>query len=76
MKQEVRFMLARFPAYRGKILQAYQVNDEFRNLCDHFYSSALLLNNKKHKVIEERMGELEYQKLFMVLETEVLNFLE
>jgi hypothetical protein len=76
MKQEIQYMLARFPAYRSKILQAYQLNDEFRNLCHDFYSSALILNIKKHKVIEEKKRELGYTKVFMVLETEVLNFLE
>ena len=76
MKQEIQFLLDRFPAYRSKILQAYQVDDDFRNLCDDFYSSALILSDKKHKLIEEKKSELGYQKLFMVLETEVLNFLE
>lgn len=69
-------MLTRFPAYRSKILQAYHGNEAFRTLCDDFYSSALILNDKKHRVVEEKKSELGYQNVFLILETEVLNYLE
>ena len=68
-------MMSRFPAYRERIMEAYKNNDEFKSLCEDFYTSALSLRNCKTQVIKDKQSEVEYQKLFLDLEVEILNFL-
>ena len=75
MTQDIQFMMNRFPTYKDKILDAYQSNEEFKSLCEDFYSSAIILRNCKSQVIKDKKTENEYQKLFLDLEGEVLNFL-
>ena len=75
MTQDIQFMMNRFPTFKDQILQAYENNEEFKSLCEDFYSSALILINSKNKVLKDRKSDLEYQKLFLDLETEILNFL-
>jgi hypothetical protein len=75
MNDDVKFMMDRFSAFRERILNAYQTNEEFKSLCEDFYSSALILKNYKKKMMQDKKSELEYRKLFLELETEILNFL-
>jgi hypothetical protein len=75
MSEDVKFMVDRFSAYKDQILDAYQTDDEFKTLCEDFYSSALILGNFKKKLLQDKRSELEYRKLFLDLESEVLDFL-
>ena len=75
MSEDVKFMMSRFSAYKEQILDAYETNEEFKSLCEDFYSSALILENYKKKILKDKKSELEYRKLFLDLENEVLNFL-
>ncbi len=76
MDEEIKFMISRYPAFRDKILSAYRNSDEFKGLCDDFYSSSKKLEDYKEKVIKGIQNELEYRKLFLDLESEVLKFLD
>ena len=75
MTKDAQFMVSRFPAYKDKILEEYTRNDEFKSLCEDFYSSAISLNNFKTQVMKDKKSEQEYQKVFIELEVEILNFL-
>lgn len=75
MSDDIRFIINRFPLYRDRIMKAYRDNDEFKTLCEDFYSSALILQNHKKKIMRAKESNVEYQKLFLDLETEILNFL-
>jgi hypothetical protein len=75
MSEDIKFMLERFSAHKEQILDAYQTNEEFKTLVEDFYSSALALENFKRKILRERKSELEYRKLFLDLENEILNYL-
>jgi hypothetical protein len=75
MSEDVKFMMSRFSAYKDQILDAYETNEEFKSLCEDFYSSAMILENYKRKILKDKKSELEYRKLFLDLENEVLNFL-
>ena len=74
MSEDVKFMMSRFSAYKEQILDAYETNEEFKSLCEDFYSSALILENYKKKILKDKKSELEYRKLFLDLENEVFNF--
>ena len=75
MSDDVKFMMDRFSLYKDQILEAYQTNDEFKSLCEDFYSSALILENLKQKLLKDKRSELEYRRLFLDLENEILDFL-
>jgi hypothetical protein len=75
VSDDVKFMMDRFSAYKDQILDAYQSDEEFKTLCEDFYASALILENVKRKLLKDKRSELEYRKLFLDLEGEILNFL-
>lgn len=75
ISEDVKFMVDRFSSYKSQILEAYQTNDEFKSLCEDFYSSALILENLKRRLLKDKKNELEYRKLFLDLESEILDFL-
>lgn len=75
MDEEIKFMVSRYPAFRDKIIDAYKDSDEFRGLCDDFYSSSKILAGYREKVMKDINSELEYRKLFLDLESEILKFL-
>ena len=75
MSEDIKYMLSRFSAYKKQILDAYETNEEFKSLWEDFYSSAMILENHKKKILKDKKSELEYRKLFLDLENEILNFL-
>ena len=54
MSEDVKFMTDRFSAHREQIFEAYQTNDEFKTLCEDFYSSALMLEKFLKKIIKDK----------------------
>ena len=75
MNKEVAFLLSRFPTYRSRIVEEYGKNEDFKSLCDDLYSSAQMLEDKQRKLIIDTQGELEYRRLFLDLEKEMVKFL-
>jgi hypothetical protein len=75
MDEEIKFMISRYPAFKDKIIDAYKASDEFKGLCDDFYSSSKILEGYREKVMKDINNELEYRKLFIDLESEILKFL-
>jgi hypothetical protein len=75
MGDDLKFILDRFSSHRDRILDAYKANEEFKGLCQDFYTSAQQLDNLKIRIFKDRKSELEYRKLFLDLENEPLNFL-
>jgi len=75
MNEEIIYMLDRFPKHRKIILKAYNTNDEFKSLCQDFYSTARALENYKNDMIKNLKGELEYQRVFADLEKEIVEYL-
>ncbi|MBT1699539.1 hypothetical protein KK083_21755 [Fulvivirgaceae bacterium PWU4] len=75
MSADIEFMIGRFPAYKERILSQYEVDEDFKTLCEDFYASALILRSQKKKRIKNKKNELEYQKLFLALETEIFDLL-
>ena len=54
-------MMDRFSIYKKRILDEYQTNDEFKSLCEDFYSSTSILENFKKKMLHDKRSELEYK---------------
>ena len=75
MGDDLKFILERFSSQRDLILDAYKANEEFKGLCQDFYTSAQQLDSLKIRIAKDRKSEIEYRKLFIDLENEILNFL-
>lgn len=75
MRDEVLYMLHRFPEHRKLILKAYDDNEEFKSLCHDFYVSAKTLTKYQHNTIKNLKAEVEYQRLFADLEKEIVGYL-
>jgi hypothetical protein len=75
MDDEIKFITARYPAFKDKIIAAYHNSDEFKSLCEDLYSTSQILENYKEKVILYTSNELEYRTLLLDLENEVIKYL-
>ena len=75
MSEDLEFMIRRFPLHRDKILNEYNTNDEFKTLCEDFYTCAQILHHQKKANIENKKNELEFQELFLDLEHELVHCL-
>jgi len=75
MNDDISFILSRFPTYRSKIVDQYLHNEEFKTLCEDLYSSAKILEEQQKVLFSQYQGELEYRKLYLELERELVRFL-
>ena len=76
MSDDIIFMLSKFPTHRNLILNEYMNNEEFKSLCEDFYSTAQALENYREKMMNDVKNELEYRKVFRDLEKEIIRFLD
>ncbi|MHA4845697.1 hypothetical protein ACX0G7_16095 [Flavitalea antarctica] len=65
---------AQFAKYKETIEMLYQVDDDFRTLCDDYLTSKMGLEEFKEKSIEDRQRELEYKRLSRELEKEIVEY--
>jgi len=75
MSVDIIFMLSKFPAHRDAILREYRTNEEFKSLCEDFYSTAKALERYQERMMNDVKNELEYRKVFKDLEGEIVRFL-
>jgi len=65
-----------FIEYTETIKMLYEVDEDFRSLCDDYHTS--IDNTEKHRKesIKDMRSEWEYQQLTMELQNEILDFLK
>ena len=66
--------ISRFAEYVETIKMLYQVDDDFKNLCDDYLISKKSLEKFRKKSLENRQQALEYQRLSRELENEMLEY--
>ena len=66
--------ISRFSEYVETIKMLYQVDDDFKNLCDDYLISKKSLEKSRKKSLENRQQALEYQRLSRELENEMLEY--
>lgn len=66
--------ISRFAAYMETIRMLYQVDEEFKILCDDYLISKENLERFREKSIEDKQLELEYTRLSWNLEKEILDY--
>jgi hypothetical protein len=76
MDEYIAFMLNRFPTHRSKIIDQYTNNEDFKTLCQDLHSSARMLELRQKLLLSHSTSELEYRKLYLDLENEVVRFLD
>jgi hypothetical protein len=75
MSEDIKFMLKRFPSFKEKIMEGYADNEEFRGLCEDIFSMTQTLERHGQKIFADPNHELEYRKLLLELEGELLKYL-
>lgn len=75
MSDDLKFILRRYPSFRENIAKAYADSEEFKGLCEDIYSMAQTLENHEVKMFTDPGHELEYRKLLLELENELLKYL-
>ncbi len=76
MGDDIIFMLSKFPGHRNLILDEYMNNEEFKSLCEDFYSTARTLETYQERMMSDVKNELEYRNVFQDLEKEIIRFLD
>jgi hypothetical protein len=75
MNKELDNVLIKFPAYRGRILELFSGNPDFKSLCEDYW---LCRNNLNHFEFENRKirsDKKQFTDLAHRLENEITRFL-
>lgn len=75
MTENIQFILKRFPSFKTEITEAYAHNDEFKGLCEDIFTMTKTLERPPQSVFTNPNHELEYRRLLLELEGELLKFL-
>lgn len=76
MDEVLLFMINKYPTCQKEILYAYTNDEDFKSLCEDYFSATTTYGVIQRKLIKDYKGELEYRELFLMLEHEIINFLE
>lgn len=76
MEDAVVFLLKKFPPYCREILDSFAHDEDFKSLCEDYYSVSLLFKSYRQKIIRDHKVEREYKELFLELEMELQEFLQ
>ncbi len=75
MQKELQNLLDHFPEFRGRILELFSRNEDFKSLCfDYWQCRSAMLKIREH-VEYDLQQETEYINLCKELENEALKFL-
>jgi hypothetical protein len=75
MSHDMKFILKRYPSFKENITRFYAESEEFKGLCEDIYSMAQTLEKHDEKLFTDLSHELEYRKLLLELENELLKYL-
>ena len=75
MSEDLVFIVARYPSFRNVIEDEHAHNEEFKTLCEDIHAMAQTLERREQFVFATVHQELEYRKLLLELEHELLKFL-
>ena len=66
----------RFPAFHEKVVDLYNINEEFQGLCNDYYLCIKSLDQWKARIENDQKCLVEYKDLKAALEQEICRFLE
>jgi hypothetical protein len=74
MTKELIFIIERFPAYQLKIVDLYQRDQDFRQLCNDYCLSENMLEAFRKTEPDFRKVQHDYEQVSKDLKTELLHF--
>ena len=75
MIKAYEFILSKFPDHRAKIMELYNQQEDFRTLCIDFLNTVQSLEECRKNSINDKEIEIEFSKLFVDLEREIIRSL-
>lgn len=75
MQKELDIILEHFPGFRGRIIELYQSNEDFKLLCEDYWQCRMALQKFREHLQEDTNTEKEYMRLCMDLEKDARKFL-
>ena len=75
MQKELDHMLRKFPAFRAKIIEMFNTNDDFRMLCNDYFLCERSLNGLDVDDEEKNQIVCEFRNMMHELEEEVRRLL-
>jgi len=68
--------IASFADYMETIKSLYEVDDDFKTLCDDFVTCKVKIDVYKNKSFENFRSELEFQQMSFELEKEIIEYVK
>ena len=75
MQKELDHILSHFPGYRGRIIELYSKNEEFKLFCEEYWQCRNTLLKFQEHLREDANAESEYHRLCQELEKDAMRFL-
>jgi hypothetical protein len=76
MHTPLNLVILNFFEYRDTIKSLYLNDDDFKTLCEDYYTSRINMEKFKSRLLQERNRELEFEELSLKLEIEILDFIK
>ena len=76
MTKELIFMIERFPAHQLRIIDLYNRDQDFKQLCDDYCLSVNMLEAFRQTEPDYRKVENDYKQVSEELKKEILHFFE
>jgi len=76
MTKELNFMIERFPAHQFKIIELYNRNLDFRQMCNDYCLSVNMLEAFRKTEPDIKKVQREYEQVSEDLKKEILHFFE
>ena len=68
--------IASFADYMETIKSLYEVDDDFKTLCDDFVTCKVKIDVYKSKSLDNLRSELEFQQMSFELEKEIIEYVK
>jgi hypothetical protein len=75
MSSPLSHIISQLPEHGETIRILYLVDEDFRTLCEDYYTSKMHMEKYKDEMIANRHRELEYRQLTSSLENEIIEYI-
>ena len=75
MSRSLEYMLGKFPDHRGRIINLYNKDEDFRTLCEDYLASAQALEKYRQITINDKQFENDFSQIYVELEKEIIHVL-
>ena len=76
MQKSLEYILSKYPDHGPKIIEIYNKDEDFRILCEDYYTSAHALEKSRNNTMKDREVENEYSQVYVELEKEIIHLIK